>query len=317
MSLSDFLNRRRKMSPLRVLDDYIARPGIKQATRQNDMWRLTGFCDRHRAKGIAGIRAKDVDDWIEELGRRYDSQASVETCKQSISSFFNWCVKNQYINAAQNPAAHVRYRRKTSARDKAAPAGNVQKVIAYMMKKMDCEWPKPLDIRDLLAICLAADSGKRRAELANLSTKQMNRALANPALVNGVVVYGAKTKGKTGEAKLRFTEQTAAIYRLWQLRRPNLSPERVFVALGGKDSGRPMTLDGFTSIFVRRCKEVGVPVFRTHAIRHKKGTEVSDKHSPAAAAALLNITVETAMLHYYDAAEKVALEAIAESARER
>lgn len=302
---------KRRMSPLRVLDDYTGRPGIRPKTINLYLERLAPFCSLHRNKGIGEINQRDVDRWIISLEERFPSQASVDSCKQTLKSFFAWCVKVGYIK--RNPAAHVTYKRRASARDKAVPADDVQKVVDHLMGLVGVVEPRALDIRDLLAISLSRDSGKRLSELANLSTKLMNKALQNPQKAgNGVLVYTATSgRGKTGQVKLRFTEHTAAVYRLWQMRRPDVSPGSVFIALGGKDSGKPLTTDGFSTIFVRRCREAGVPPFRTHAVRHQKGTDVTDKYSPAVAAAVLGISVETAMLHYYDEAAKKAIDAIA------
>jgi site-specific recombinase XerD len=305
----DFLKRR--MPPLRVLDDYTGRPGIRPKTINTYLERLTPFCSLYRNKAIGEINQRDVDRWIVSLEERFPSQASVDSWKQTLKSFFAWCVKVGYVK--KNPAAHVHYRRRLSARDKAVPADNIRKVVDYLMGLLAVANPRPLDIRDLLAVSLSRDSGKRLSELANLSTKLMNKALQNPQMASsGILVYTATSgRGKTGQVKLRFTEHTAAVYRLWQMRRPDVSAASVFIALGGKDSGKPLTTDGFSTIFVRRCKEAGVPPFRTHAVRHQRGTDVTDKYSPAVAAAVLGISVETAMLHYYDEAAKKAIDAVA------
>lgn len=313
MSLADLLNPKRRMNVLRVLDDYIAKPGIRPKTVTIYLDRLTPFCVLYRHKNIADISQRDVDRWVASLEERFPSQASVDSFKETLKTFLTWCVTNGYIS--RSPAAHVTYKKRISARDKAVPMGDLDKVITYLMSLMGVVEPAPLDIRDLLAISLSRDSGKRLSELTNLSTKLMGLALKNPQKAsNGVLVYTATSgRGKTGQVKMRFTEHTAAIYRLWQMRRPDVSSQWVFIALGGKDSGKPMTVSGFSTIFVRRCREVGVPAFRTHAVRHRKGTDVTDKFSPAVAANVLGISIETVMIHYYDEAAKKAVDAVAGS----
>ena len=169
-----------------------------------------------------------------------------------------------------------------------------------------------LVVRDLLAFCLALDSGKRLHELTTLTTHSMRTALKNPQLAfNGKVVYAANTFGKTGSADLLFTEQTAAIYHLWKEVRGRSSGNFVFFALGGLHSGKPLTDNGFSSIFVRRAKQFNVPVHRTHSIRHLKGTTTTDNFNPRIAATVLNIKVETVLQHYYNEDSQGAIDATA------
>jgi hypothetical protein len=85
----------------------------------------------------------------------------------------------------------------------------------------------------------------------------------------------------------------------------------VFVSLGGLKSGTPIEASGFSHIFVRRSKEFNIPVYRTHSIRHLKGTKITDQFNPRTAASVLNINVETVMHHYYNENNQDIIDAIA------
>ncbi|MFO7680787.1 MAG: tyrosine-type recombinase/integrase [Chloroflexota bacterium] len=308
-----------KIDPLSALDLFISR-GVKKATIAIDQYRLYPFCSQHRNTPIQDIASKDIDDWVEELQMRL-SCSSVESYKQTMKRFFNWCVQNPSIPLEVSPARHLRPQRRTSARYKAANEKDLDKVISglqnqiYVLSRQTSGKSKLKlrhVVRDLLAYRLALESGKRLNELATVTTHAMRSALKHPQMArNGKVVYVAKSHGKTGFADLQFTEYTAAIYNLWVEIRPKGSTNFVFVGLGGLKSGEPLTTNGFTHIFQRRSKEYGIPVYRTHSIRHLKGTKVTDDFNPRVAASVLNINVETVMHHYYNQDYQDTIDAIA------
>ncbi len=290
-----------------ALDAYIRR-GVSKKTVRNDIDRLGPFCQHLANKRLAEVTAGDVDEWVEKLAVRL-AFASVESHKQSLKAFFNWCVARDDVALGRSPAEHLHVRRRRSARNKAANEADVLQVIEGLTDQVVEGEPKV--IRDLLAFRLAYDSGNRLSELATLSTRDVAIALRRPLLSsNGIVVYVAQSQGgKTGAVSIRFTEYTASVYHLWQEVRPRVSSHRTFIALGGNQPGRPLTLDGFTGIFVTRCRQFGVAVYRTHSFRHLKGTKVTDLFGPRVAASMLNITVETAMMHYYDEDERATVDA--------
>ncbi|MBE2222440.1 MAG: tyrosine-type recombinase/integrase [Anaerolineae bacterium] len=301
------------------LDLYLNR-GINEKTASNDTHRLLPFCSQFKGVPIQNITPNDIDIWVKKLKLQL-GPVSVESYKQSMKAFFNWCVKNESIPLKSSPAQHLKPKRKTSSRYKAANPNDLTKIIKglqsripeiYELKPQRRYNTHKLVVRDLLAFSLAMDSGKRLHELASITRRSINTALKNPILAqNGVVVYSAQAFGKTGAANLMFTEYTATIYRFWESIRGTSSSNFVFIALGGKHSGKPLTDSGFTTIFVRRAKEFGVATNRTHSIRHLVGTRTTDHFNPRVAATVLNITVETAIQHYYNEDSQGAVNAIA------
>ncbi len=228
-------------------------------------------------------------------------------CVQTTKTFFNWCIKHPEIELEKSPAAHLKSRRKRSARNKAAPQSDLDIVLNYL--QLQLAKGDTYALRDWLAIQLAADNGNRLTELTTVTMKAMLVALKKPHMTSkGIVVYTTfSDDGKMGSVPIRFTEYTAAIFRQWHEKRPGKNRHRVFITL--RQPHTPLTTDGFTQIFVRRCKEAGILPFRTHAVRHLKGTKVTNELGPKAAATTLNIKVETAQLHYYNEDEDTALEA--------
>ena len=282
------------------------RRGVAATTANTDRYRLTPLCHPQRPLGTIGV--DDVDSYIAQLSDRL-SDASVQTYKQTIKSFFKWCIDRGMLEGP-SPAVHLKPKRKRSSRHKAANEEDLMRVIGGLMA--ESESGDPAVIRDLLLFRMAFESGNRLSELARLATRDVQHALRLPKLsTGGIAVYTAPSgAGKRGVLHLRFTEYTAAAYRLWEQVRPSPSPY-VFVSLWGSRLGLPMTLGGFTAIFVRRCRQFDVPVYRTHAIRHLKGTRVSDRYSPRVAATVLNITVEMAIQHYYDPTDQTIIDATA------
>lgn len=297
------------------LDDALrlfVRRGVGARTAEIDRLRIGPLCDACCHKKIGQITPDDLEAWFARLAGRV-GPVTVESHKQTVKTFFNWCVSSPAVALDISPAVFLKPKRRCSARNKAANDADLVKLMACLLDRVGGDGRHPRDVRDLLAVRLAYENGNRLSELTALSTRSMNLALRNPCLSNsGLVIYVAQSGvGKRGIVPVRFSERTAAVYRLWQEIRPSgRSPHRVFIALGGLHSGAPLTKNGFTSIFVRRCREYSLPVVRTHAIRHLKGTKVANEYSPRVAASVLNIQVETAIIHYYDVNDGVVLDAV-------
>jgi integrase len=287
--------------PLVALSLWLNR-GVKPKTRKADRERLEPFLRQFSL--LTEIATKDVDAWIESLGERlaHNSRASHS---ESIRDFFNWCVRNNHIVLSASPVVH-RLQRIRNARNKAASERDLQKLISYLRQGID----DPACCRDLLAIQLYYESGCRLREISTLTTKAMNEALRNGTLNgNGIVVFVALShEGKRGSVPVRFTEYTAAIYRQWLKARPS-GTNRVFTSILHKKRGKPVQPEALSNMIVRRCHEFNITPFRTHAIRHLKGTKTTDEYGPAVAAAMLSITFEVAQTHYYDNVEASVLNA--------
>lgn len=285
-----------------ALDRYTRR-GVSKRTAGTDRYRLEPLCDPSQL--VATITAADVDTYVQTLADRL-SNTSVESYKESVKAFFKWCQKESIIS--QSPAVHLKPKRKRSSRFKAASEPDL--LVAIQNLEFEAEEGSLSALRDLLAFRLACDSGNRLSELVRLSTRHIELALRHPRYAtNGTRVYITSSgPGKKGVVALRFTEATAQVYQRWQSLRPTLSPH-VFTSLRGSREGLSMTLGGFTAIFVRRCRQFNIPVYRTHSIRHLKGTKVTDRYSPRVAARILNITIEMAIQHYHDVDDQTVIDA--------
>ncbi len=290
-------------SSLHALDLFMDR-GVRPKTRRIDEERLRPFLQNQNT--ITTITKQQIDDWFEKLAERF-SYTSRQSYAQTTKTFFNWCIKHPDIDLHNSPASHLKSKRRRSARNKAAPQNDLDDLLKHLQTQY-AQGDK-YALRDWLAIQLVSDNGNRLTELTTVTTKAMLNALKKPHMTSkGIAVYTTYSdEGKMGSVPIRFTEHTAALFRQWQTERPRKNRHRVFVTL--RRPHTPLTTDGFTQIFVRRCKEIAVHPFRTHAIRHLKGTKITNALGPRAAATTLNITVETAQLHYYDEDEKSAIEA--------
>lgn len=285
--------------PIIALDQFLKR-GVRPKTADTDNYRLRPFLQKHPT--LTTITPDDVDKWQRSLEKTLN-HASRQSYGQTLKSFFNWCVNQQTITLQHSPAAHLKVQRRRSARNKAANETDVLTLI----RKLEDELPSPAAARDLLAVRLYYESGNRLTEIATLTRTIMNRALRNGRLSkSGHTIYIADSdEGKKGSVPIRFTEKTAAVYRQWQHLHPH-SGNRVFVAIR---TGQPIQPAAITNMIVRRCKQYGIQPFRTHAIRHLKGTKTTDQFGPAVTAAMLSISFEVAQMHYYDEVETAVLEA--------
>lgn len=293
------------VEPLIALDLFLER-GVRPKTRRTDEDRLRPFLVRFTR--LDEIVPAHVDAWLESLAGRL-SYASRQSYAVTLKTFFNWCVADPRVSLSQSPAAHLKAKRARSARNKAANEADVLRLIAYLQDNA----ARRAFCRDLLAIRLYYESGCRLTEVATLTNKAMNQALRVGGALSrgGVVVYTAYSDdGKKGAVPVRFTEYTAAVYRQWcDLRPRGAGSHRVFVSLGQGNRGEPLQPIAVSHMLVRRCQEVGMPVFRTHALRHLKGTKTTDKYGPAVAASMLSISFAVAQMHYYDDTERAVIDA--------
>ena len=276
--------------------------GVRPKTQRTDSDRVRPFIKLFDK--LTEITSNDVDTWIEGLKGRlaYNSRVSHE---ESIRAFLNWCAKDNRIVLSASPITSPYPQRIKTARNKAANHQDILKLLRHLLQSSHTA----ANSRDLLAIQLYYDSACRMTEIATLTTTAMNRALrAGIKNDKGVIIYTAYADdGKKGSVPIRFTEYTACFYKQWLALRPKGTTNRIFTSLLHKNKATPINPEAMSNMIVRKCKQQNITPFRTHAIRHLKGTIVADKYGPAVAAALLNISFEVAQTHYYNGIETAVL----------
>jgi len=201
---------------------------------------------------------------------------------------------------------------------KAAPADDLNTVLA---KLNDFVWHRNgriRDIRDALLVSLSLDAGARRAAMWGLRRSDVERALRKPRRAkNGRVMYQVESYvNKTGTVTLEFCQETAELFRLYFERAPYTRLDLVFYSLTTGEAMKPASL---SRAFDRACKFAGVPVFRSHAVRKRNGSAIiQDLHAPDVAQMYLgHQEIATTLRHYNDHDRDAVSEAAAQLASRR
>lgn len=163
-------------------------------------------------------------------------------------------------------------------------------------------------VRDGTIFMLSRSCGPRSREIRQLRLSEVRRALQTGPDALGV--YTATSQGKTGETLLRFGPDVADALRRWLQMRPPAAIDVCFVTLrqvaGQGDASRryrPLARKSLDGVYERVCQAAGVPLIRSHAIRHHVGDTTTRAHGPKIAAMILNHrdadTASTAIAFYH------------------
>lgn len=228
---------------------------------------------------LATLTPQAVRAYVDTLWLRY-APGTMRPIIGDMKQFFGWCKKKGYTGKnLGNRLTKPRPRRATS---KAAREADVAAVINHLAGLLRPHvyrdvfgnlvhnpaetWGEAerLAIRDLFVVVFLYETGGRARELTTLGTKVMERACqtSKPA-------YTVTSIGKTNDRDLRFTHNTAELWRIWSVVRPHPCDHAIY-GLRPTHPPAPLATSGLSQILVRRCKEAGVPVFRSHALRHAK-----------------------------------------------
>lgn len=229
---------------------------------------------------LATITKQDLKRYTKQLWRKY-APGTIKPIIGDIKQLFNWCKKKELL--IKNPAKQLRKPRPRPAEDKAAPEDMVTQVLNHLVSKLSGlvyrdifgnlvakpseQWSQAdkLLIRDLFILVFLYETGARAKEVAELGSAVMERVCKTPK-----DVYRVTSTGKTEDRDMRFTNATAELWHIWQQVRPTECSDYAVVSLRHTYPVAPLTSNGISLILVRRCKEVGIPIFRPHSLRHAK-----------------------------------------------
>lgn len=292
-----------------TLNDYFAEfieqlRGQSEANRSNYIRRLRGFLRTYGALSPGDISRIEVNQWHNDLRQYGYADASLAGYIQALRAFFRYLVTEEVV--ATNPANHLKRPSTISPEPKAAKAEHIEAAIAaaWPMIDSDCS----LDRRRAAVFFLSVESGGRAGSL-NPRLSDWQKGVERGADENGV--YRIKSWSKGREVLLEVTEVTVTAVSAYIAVRPPGSPNRLFV--GSRCSRtryddeariRPLQSRRLTRDIEEVFEAAGVPVYRTHAIRHYVGDAVYRLFGPKVAAQKLNhadaeTTAATATAYYH------------------
>jgi site-specific recombinase XerD len=198
------------------------------------------------ADDIEAVTADDVRAFLVSMRGRVAPSTEYRNYS-GLRQFFKWCVAEGEIEAS--PLANIR--------PPSVPEPVTKMLTAEQMKALlaDCTGKDFTSRRDRAIVMLLADTGMRRAELAGLTTEDLDLPLRVAHVVGKgrrarTVPYGART--------------AQAIDRYMRSRRQHPLSHRAELWLGPKGT---FTADGIRQMLERRGHRIGVRL-HAHMFRH-------------------------------------------------
>ncbi|RMG74902.1 MAG: hypothetical protein D6711_07810 [Chloroflexi bacterium] len=233
---------------------------------------------------ITDLNRKWLKEYVKLRWLTY-SPDTMRTCIGDIRQFFKWCKKKGYHpkNIAKS-IKPTRTRKNRKKRSKAAPEAHIHKIMSHLANKLQQNnliyrdifhnlqaspsgWTDKAirDLRDLFIITFLYETGARAGEISNLGAKAMNEATKTPAAAYTITVIG-----KTNDRDYSFTNRTAELWKIWEQIRPAGANEYAVIGWAANHQPGQILANGISAILVRHCKNLGIPIFRAHALRHAK-----------------------------------------------
>ena len=279
-----------------AFEQFLNRPKIKDTTRSKYLYRLRPFIALNGTSTSSSITTAMILAHIDAQTHLADPSKSI--LRQCFHALFEFCLKKGLITS--NPASDLPRWRDTPRYIHVPDECEVKGALNTAVKM--CESDMWIDQRDGLVFVLAVYSGCRRGELRNLDIGDLEQALANPK----GDIYRAYTKGKTGEAIMRFSRFHVPYIEKYLQIRPKLASTAVFVNLNAShpDYGKKLSLTAFNRIRRKICDRASVPSVTYQELRRRLATIIARSEGVDVASHALNHSPYSGdrviRLFYYD-----------------
>lgn len=249
------------------------------STRKSYMYVLRSVQDYlGPARPLETITPDQLIEYMQMLRTRktIKSVATLNKYVKTIRTFFNWCIRNNFIQSP-SPASGIRRVRENTAvsREKAMPDDTYMQLLDY------AKW----DTRYLALVLFLGDTGCRIGGAAGLRWSDIDFEKRQATVTE---------KGKPPRPVF-FGDACASALIHWR-RKVKLS-EDGFVF---NKTGKRMTNDSLGQLFSRICQRAGIGTWGPHSLRHRKGHQFADnKVAPSLAAMALGHENPMTTLEYY------------------
>lgn len=263
-------------------------------------WRVGCFVKGREERPLSSITRAELSAFFVEL-KETRADGTMAGLTGSHRAFWKFCLYQGWIDV--NPADRLRSYQYTPQVRRAARPDDVATVAGRLFDFVEHRGRRHRDIRDGLFVSLSLDCGGRRNSMLKLRKPWVLDALGKPRVAeNGRLYYEITARrDKTGSSQLIFFEETAELFEMWLPLVPPAARDLIFVNL---NTGALLKPDSVSKAFARICGFAGVPVFRSHAVRKRNGSDIRFSQDPVTAQHYLNHkSLETTLRHYTDVGE--------------
>lgn len=229
-------------------------------------------------KKLVDIRPEHILEYMQDVRARpqIKSTATINKYIKTIKTFFNWCVKAEFLADVPTKMLKTKKRGTLVTRDKAMPERHYQSLLEYS------KW----DSRYYALVLFLGDTGCRIGGAAGLQWENINLPHRQATVTE---------KGKPPRPVF-FGDECKRALMEWQLRWKGGQGRYVF-----QKRGRRMGNDSLGQLFRRLCKRAKIGSYGPHSLRHRKGHQLADaKVNPTTASMALGHSDPTITLqHYY------------------
>lgn len=266
-------------------------------------------------KAIHAINALELHQHFQRLEEAGLSEGTMAGYAGTHRAFWMWVESTGLRD--NSPAANLKRYSYLPKKRRAAPVSIVDAISSALPAFAAADGYSARNVRDALAVSLSLDSGNRLGEIRSLRRRDMEIALRGGNLsANGRMCHTVVGQGKTGAQELTFFNESADLYRLWQMVNPYPKADFVFISL---KTGKLLGRDTIGRAFVRVCEFAGVPPIRSHAIRKRNASDIQAAfRDPELTRQYLGHTsINTTMRHYNDVSREgvISASALMSSAR--
>ena len=195
------------------------------------------------------VERRHIRAYLVKMQEAGNSPYTIDQHRRTINTFFNWCVKQGYLDS--NPMALVR---KPTLPKKRVPRLSLEQ-FRRLLELVKTETGHP--VRNYAIVLLLGDSGLRLGEVERLNIEDVHL----DELYVRVLGKGNK------ERLVPISQHTARAIRKWLEIRPECDSEALFVV---EHQGAYKRISGNTiRLMLHRLRDkLGVPKLSPHLLRH-------------------------------------------------
>lgn len=289
----------------------LAERGLSRSHRKSVEGRLQRFLVGREDVPLRAITAAHISEHFEQLEHDGLAAGTLAGYKSTHRAFWRWCCAQGHVTT--DPSTVLKQKNFSYSfkpvNHRAADEDAFQVVLSAIPAFVAARRHAPRDVRDALAVSLAADSAARRGEIWSIRRKDLEKALKKPSkLRGGGRVYHVAGRGKTGQSNIRFFDQSAGLARLWLA----ILPATAVYVFASTRSWERLPRDYMNSAFNRLCAFAGVEPFRWQAVRKRVVTDMIEFTGNITAGQLLaGHSSEKTTLAYYNDVQQASVDAAA------